>query len=138
MLLVKDGNPCSLHKIIYVLQNYFFIIFFLLIFIYLFIFLASLSNLVLVTQSCPTLCNPTGCSLSASSSCGIFQASILEWVAISFSRGSSWPKGWTQVSHTAGKLSNLNKHICMSLFVDFLFCIFDQFSSLHTKAFMFW
>ena len=33
----------------------------------------------------------------------IFQARILEWVAISFSRGSSWPKAQTQVSHIAGK-----------------------------------
>ena len=34
---------------------------------------------------------------------GILQASILEWVAIPFSRGSSWPRDWTQVSHTAGR-----------------------------------
>ena len=36
---------------------------------------------------------------------GIFQARILEWVAISFSRGSSQPKDWTQVSHIAGRFS---------------------------------
>ena len=43
----------------------------------------------LVTQSCPTLCNPMDCSLPGSSSVhGILQARILEWVAISFSRGS--------------------------------------------------
>ena len=35
---------------------------------------------------------------------GIFQARILEWFAISFSRGSSWPRVWTQVSRTAGRL----------------------------------
>ena len=40
-------------------------------------------------QSCPTLCNPMGCSPSDSSIHGIFQASILECIAISFSRGSS-------------------------------------------------
>ena len=34
---------------------------------------------------------------------GILQARILEWVAIPFSRGSSWPRGRTWVSHTAGK-----------------------------------
>ena len=34
---------------------------------------------------------------------GIFQARILEWVAISFSRGSPQPRDWTQVSCTAGK-----------------------------------
>ena len=52
-----------------------------------------------VTQSCLTLCNPS--SLPGSSVHGIFQARILEWFAISFSRGSSWPRDWTQVSCTA-------------------------------------
>ena len=42
-----------------------------------------------VAQSCPTLCNPMDCSLLGSSVHGIFQARVLEWVAISFSRGSS-------------------------------------------------
>ena len=44
---------------------------------------------VLVAQSCPTLSHPTDYSLTGSSVHGIFQARILEWVAISFSRGSS-------------------------------------------------
>ena len=52
-----------------------------------------------VTQSCPTLWTPwTVCNLSSSVH-GIFQARVLEWVAISFSRGSSQPRDWTQVSH---------------------------------------
>ena len=42
-----------------------------------------------VTQSCPTLCDPMDCSLPGSSLHGILQARVLEWVAISFSRGSS-------------------------------------------------
>ena len=42
-----------------------------------------------VAQSCPTLCDPTDCSLPGSSIHGIFQARVLEWVAIAFSRGSS-------------------------------------------------
>ena len=42
-----------------------------------------------VAQSCPTLCNPMDCSLSGSSVHGIFQARVLEWIAISFSKGSS-------------------------------------------------
>ena len=46
----------------------------------------------LVTQSCLTLCDPMDCSLSGSSVLGILQARTLEWVAISFSRGSSRPK----------------------------------------------
>ena len=44
---------------------------------------------VLVTRSCPTLCDPMDCSLPGSSAHGISQARILEWVAIPFSRGSS-------------------------------------------------
>ena len=42
---------------------------------------------VLVSQSCPTLCDPMDCSLPSSSVHGILQARILEWVAISSSRG---------------------------------------------------
>ena len=56
-----------------------------------------------VAQSCPTLCNPMDCSLPGSSVHGIFQARILEWVAISFSRGSSQPRDQTPVSCIAGR-----------------------------------
>ena len=49
-------------------------------------------------QSCPTLCDPMDCSLLGSSVHGIFQVRILEWVAISFSRQSSWPRDWTCIS----------------------------------------
>ena len=42
-----------------------------------------------VAQSCLTLCDPMDCSLPGSSVHGILQVRILEWVAISFSRGSS-------------------------------------------------
>ena len=52
----------------------------------------------LVTQSCPTLCDPLGCSLSGSSVHGIFLARIVKWVAISFSRGSLWPRDRTYIS----------------------------------------
>ena len=45
----------------------------------------------LVTQSCLTLCEPTGCSPSGSSVHGIFQATM-EWVAVPFSRGTSRPR----------------------------------------------
>ena len=44
-----------------------------------------------VAQLCPTLCDPMDCSLPGSSVYGILQAKVLEWVAISFSRGSSQP-----------------------------------------------
>ena len=51
-----------------------------------------------VAQSCPTLCAPVDCSPPGSSVHGIFQAGILEWVSIPFSRGPSRPRDWTQVS----------------------------------------
>ena len=60
-----------------------------------------------VAQSCLTLCDPVDCSLPGSSVHGILHARILEWVAISFSRGSSRPRDRTQVSHIAGRRSNL-------------------------------
>ena len=55
-----------------------------------------------VTQSCPTLCYPMDCSLPGSSVHGIFQAIVLEWIAISFSRGSFQSRDQTLISHTAG------------------------------------
>ena len=52
-----------------------------------------------VAQLYPTLCNPMECSLVPDPSVhGIFQARILEWVAISFSKGSFQPRDQTQVS----------------------------------------
>ena len=59
---------------------------------------------VLITQSCPTLCNPVDCHSPGSSVHGILQARILEWVAMSSSRGSSRPRDGTQVSWTAASL----------------------------------
>ena len=56
-----------------------------------------------IAQSCPTLCDPTDCSLQGSSIHGIFQARLLESVAISFSRGSSQPRDRTWVSHIASR-----------------------------------
>ena len=49
-------------------------------------------------QPCLTLCDPIGCSLSGSYVCGIFQGRILEWGAITFSRGSFPPRDGTRVS----------------------------------------
>ena len=54
-------------------------------------------------QSCLTLCDPMDCNPSGSSVHGILQAWILRWVAISFSRGSSGPRDWTQISGIAGR-----------------------------------
>ena len=60
-----------------------------------------------VAQSYPTLCDPMDCSLPRSSLHGILQARVLEWVAISFSRGSSQPRDLTRVSHIPGRRFNL-------------------------------
>ena len=56
-----------------------------------------------VAQLCQTLCDPVDCSLPGSSVHGIFQAIVLEWIAISFSRGSSQTRDWTWVSHTVDR-----------------------------------
>ena len=56
-----------------------------------------------VAQSSPTLCDPMDCSLRGSSVHGIFQARVLEWVAISFSKGSSRSRDRTRVSRIAGR-----------------------------------
>ena len=58
--------------------------------------------LCLVAQLCPTLCDPMDCNLSGSSVHGIFQARILEWVAMPSSRGSSQFRNQTGVSSFAG------------------------------------
>ena len=63
-----------------------------------------------VAQLCLTLCDPMVCSLPGSSIHGIFQARVLEWVAIPFSRGSSQPRDQTQVSCFAGRLFNCLSH----------------------------
>ena len=49
-------------------------------------------------QSCPILCDPVDCSPAGSSVHGISQARVLEWIAISFSRGSSQPRNQTHIS----------------------------------------
>ena len=67
-------------------------------------------------QSCLTLCDPIDCNLPGSSVHGIFQARILEWVAISFSRGSSGLPGWedsqdwTCISCIAGRFFTTEPH----------------------------
>ena len=57
----------------------------------------------LVTQACLNLGDPMDCILPGSYIHGISQARILEWVAISFSRGSCPPRGWTHVSCIVGR-----------------------------------
>ena len=67
-------------------------------------FFKALYVCVLVAQLCLTLCDPTDCSPPGFSVHRILQARILEWIVNSFSRGSSWPRDWTQVSHIAGRV----------------------------------
>ena len=64
-----------------------------------------------VAQSCLTLCDPMDCSLPGSSTRGILQARVLEWVAISFSRRSSQPR-----DKEAGTLLNILKSIQCPVF----------------------
>ena len=53
---------------------------------------------VKVTQLCLTLCDPMDYTVH-----GILQVRVLDWVAFPFSRGSSQPRDWTQVSHIIGR-----------------------------------
>ena len=62
-------------------------------------FVTLCSMCVKLLQSCPTLCNPMDCSQPSSSVHEILQVRIQDWVAISFSRGSSQPRNWTCVSY---------------------------------------
>ena len=67
---------------------------------------SKITLLVEVAQTCRTLCGPMDCSPPGSSVHGIFQARILEWVATSFSRGSSRPRDQTR--HCRQILYHLN------------------------------
>ena len=71
---------------------------------------------VLFNQSCLTLCDPMDCSPPGSSVYGIFQARILEWVAISFSRRSSRPRDQTRVLCVAGRCFTVGViYLCESI-----------------------
>ena len=67
---------------------------------------------VLVTQSCSTLWDPMDCNPPGSSVHVILQERILRWITILFSRGSSWPRDWNQVSCIAGRLYHLSHQYC--------------------------
>ena len=66
--------------------------------------------IVLVVQSCPTLCDPTRLLCP-----GISQAGILEWVALLFSRGSSWPRDRTWISCIADRFFTIWATIFLTL-----------------------
>ena len=73
---------------------------------------SNLYVLVLVTPSCLTLCDPMDCSLPGSSVHGILRVSILEWVAIAFSGGSSRPRDWASISCVAGRFFTIWFVLC--------------------------
>ena len=72
-----------------------------------------------MAKSCPTLCSPMDCSPPGSSVYVIFLARILEWVAISFCRGSSPPRDWTWASCFAGRFLI---SFVLTLFIYIYFC----------------
>ena len=84
-------------------------------------------------QSCLSLCNPMDCSSPPGSSVHwILQVRILQWVAISFSRGSSWPKHPTWVSHTSGRFFTIwatREALCSKSSPDFINYIKTSFTS---------
>ena len=82
---------------------------------------------VLVAQSCLTLCNPMDCSPPGSSVHGILQARMLEWVAMPFSRGSSWHRGRIWVSCVAGRLFTIWAPSCIHSLLQY-----NQFPGLRT------
>ena len=65
------------------------------------IYMYKMCVCVKLLQSCLTLCDPMDCSPPGSSVHGILQARILEWVAISFFRGSSQPRDQTCISYVS-------------------------------------
>ena len=71
-------------------SKHFHVLILLLVLMFLFLFVLCNEMKVKVSQSYPTLCYPMDYTDH-----GILQASILEWVAFPFSRGSSWPSNWT-------------------------------------------
>ena len=72
---------------------------------------------VLVAQSCPILCDPMYCSPPGPSVHGILQAKILKWIAIPFSRGSSWPRDRIQVFCFTGRFFTFESHSNFMLYL---------------------
>ena len=91
-------------------------------------------------QSCLILCDTMDCSPLGSSVHGIPQARILEWVAMSFSRGSSWPRDWTHVpcvSYTGRQVLYHKHHLGNPLlYLFFVFCFFFFFSKCLKTVFL--
>ena len=92
--------------------------------------------LCLFAQLCLTLCDPMDCSPPVSSVHGILQARILEWVAFHFSRASSQPRDWTQVSCIAGGFFTIRAtREALSVLWMPLNMLFSHFSGAHYLAY---
>ena len=91
-------------------------------------------NSKVVAQSCPTLCNPMDCRLPGSSVHGIFQAIVLEWIAISFSRGSSRPRAGFYFM----RLFSLGYSMKRSLVGTMTFRTFAPCRAINKKAISIW
>ena len=91
-----------------------------------------------VTQLCPTLCDPMDCSLPGSSIHGIFQARILEWVAISFS--SKWRDWVPNAQQSVGFCYTLSDYLFFFFFPNLFFCslIIPEFFQLSLLCYDFW
>ena len=89
-----------------------------------------------VAQSRPTLCDPMHCSPPGSSVHGIFQARLLEWVTISFSRGSSRLRDQTRVSCTAGRFFTIwaTREALFFFLLIFLYAPTNSLRSFHTSC----
>ena len=86
---------------------------------------SMVSNCILYSLSCLPLCYPMECSPPSSSIHVIYQVRITEWVAISFSRGSSWPRHWTCVSCIqAGSLPLNHQERVSNHYNGFLYSVF--------------
>ena len=107
IILTNTSNTNNIWQQICLSRMFFFVLFVL--FIYFFVFgyrlrsgifglYCKLKQKSLHAQSCPTLRHPLDCTLAGFSVHGALQARILEWVAISYSRGSSWPRDQTNIS----------------------------------------
>ena len=91
-----------------------------------------------VTRSCPILCDSMDCSPPGFSLCGILQAGTLEWVAILFPRGSSWPRDQTRVSCIAGRLFTILATREFCLYVCVHISLFLLMRSILIVIFSFW
>ena len=102
---------------------------------------ASSAELCSVTQLCLTLWGPMDCSQPSSSARGIFQARILEWGAISYTRESFWSGDWTRVCWVSCRFFTTSTSweafpktsLCIRLTEDFLWLL-RSLCDLHSQA----